>query len=145
VARIIRYQGAIVKEHHLLLIRHCEHETDHSYWLFPGGGIEDGETEEACVEREMLEETHLTVKVEHLLRDVAIENPTVYQRRKTYLCTVTHSEARPGYEPEEEARESYGIVEVKWFDLRDKRQWKAFRNDPITFPKVQELATILGY
>lgn len=37
--RISRYQGAIVHEYHLLLIRHQGH-TGRSYWLFPGGSIE---------------------------------------------------------------------------------------------------------
>jgi 8-oxo-dGTP pyrophosphatase MutT (NUDIX family) len=46
MSRIIRYQGAIIKDHLVLLLRHREHKTGRSYWLFPGGGIEEGETEE---------------------------------------------------------------------------------------------------
>lgn len=57
MTRIIRYQGAIIKDHHVLLLRHREHKTGRSYWLFPGGSIEENETEEQCVAREMFEET----------------------------------------------------------------------------------------
>ena len=52
---ITRYQGAIIKDHHILLIKQTEHASGRSYWLIPGGGIEPGETEEVCVQREVLE------------------------------------------------------------------------------------------
>jgi len=67
VSGIYRYQGAIVNEQQILLIRHKEPASGQSYWLLPGGGKEDGETEEGCVIREIREETHLEVKVERLL------------------------------------------------------------------------------
>ena len=66
--RDIRYQGAIVRDHHLLLIRHRDHGTGRSYWVLPGGGREGDETEEACVAREMSEEVGLAVTVERLLQ-----------------------------------------------------------------------------
>lgn len=145
--RDIRYQGAIVRDHHLLLIRHLHHGTGETYWLFPGGGREDLETEEACVAREMSEETHLAVTVERLVLDEPTERPGVYQRRRTYLCTVADSgEARPGYEPEVEVAELYGIAEVGWFDLRDAAAWNPdVCADPITWPQVQRLQAALGY
>ncbi len=65
--RDIRYQGAILRDDLILLIKHREHATGHSYWLLPGGGREDKESEENCIRREMREETHLSVKVERLL------------------------------------------------------------------------------
>ncbi len=65
--RRIRYQGAIVREDHILLIKHRHHADGRDYWLIPGGGIEDGETEEQCVQREMREETNLEVVVERLV------------------------------------------------------------------------------
>src|SRR6185369_10431159 len=67
MARIVRYQGAIVQDHQLLLIQHREHASGRGYWVIPGGGQEGAESEEACVRREMLEETGLEVAVERLL------------------------------------------------------------------------------
>ena len=43
--RPTRYQGAIVRGNHILLIQHREHASRRSYWLLPGGGREDGETD----------------------------------------------------------------------------------------------------
>jgi 8-oxo-dGTP diphosphatase len=145
MARITRYQGAIIRDHYLLLLRHCEHMTDHSYWLFPGGGIEEGETEEQCVAREMFEETGLTVKVERLLFTQPMLQPDGYKERKIYLCNVLSGEAKPGYEPEEDASALYSIEEVRWFDLRDLNSWdKRVLNERLE-PQVLELQKVLGY
>ena len=61
--KTIRYQGAILRDAHILLVLHREHMGGRSYWLLPGGGREDCETEVECVIREMKEETGLDVKV----------------------------------------------------------------------------------
>ena len=143
--RIVRYQGAIVHEDQLLLIQHHEYASGRSYWLMPGGGQEAGESEEDCVRREMLEETGLDVAVERLLFEV----PTlggVYQRRKTYLCRILGGQAAPGYEPELEVAAEYGIVAVKWFDLRHPSTWEpAMRENKLTLATVQQIQAALGY
>ena len=51
--RHTRYQGAIIKDDQILLIKHTEHASGRSFWVIPGGGREPGETEMACVAREM--------------------------------------------------------------------------------------------
>ena len=72
--RDIRYQGAIIRDHQILLIKHRENEGGRSYWILPRGGIEPGKTEEDCVIREMKEETNLDVRVVSLLQKET--NPT---------------------------------------------------------------------
>src|SRR5947209_6684246 len=111
--RTVRYQGAIVHEHRLLLIQQREHASGRSYWLVPGGGQEEGESEEECVAREMREETGLEVEVMRLLLDEPDPGIGMYQRRKTYLCRVVSGEAAPGYEPEPEFATDYTFVAVK--------------------------------
>lgn len=144
--RIIRYQGAIVRDEKILLIRHRHHDTGESYWLFPGGGIEEGETEEECVEREMWEETNLRVSAARLLLDKPTESGDVYKRRRTFLCSVLSGTAAPGYEPEEDAAAAYGIVEVAWLDLHDESGWPALiQSDKITYPQLRSVRHELGY
>ncbi len=146
MARIIRYQGAIVQDDKILLIRHRQHDTGESYWLFPGGGIEEGESEEACVEREMWEETNLRVSADRLLLDEPAQPGGVYQRHRTFLCSVVSGTAAPGYEPEEDAAAAYGIVEVGWFDLRDESGWPALaKSDSITYPQLLSAQKALGF
>lgn len=98
--RVCRYQAAIVREdHHILLIQHREHASGRTYWVVPGGGLEDGESEEECVCREAREETNLEVDVVRLLIDEPAIGGTVYERWKTYLCRVVSGEASPGTSP----------------------------------------------
>ncbi len=144
--RIIRYQGAIVRDDHILLILFTEPDDGRSYWVIPGGGIEADETEAACVQREMREETCLEVRVMRLLLDEPALDSEAYQRRKTYLCQVVGGEASPGYEPELDIAEGYGITAVGWFDLRDAASWNdKLVADPITYPLLRQIQAALGY
>jgi ADP-ribose pyrophosphatase YjhB (NUDIX family) len=97
--RHTRYQGAILVDHHILLIKHTQHASGRSYWLLPGGGSEAAETAESCVQREIQEETGLHVEVQTLLLDEPAPQGDVYQRMQTYRCALLSGEARPGYEP----------------------------------------------
>jgi 8-oxo-dGTP pyrophosphatase MutT (NUDIX family) len=138
----IRYQGAIVRDDHLLLIKHSEHKTGRSYWVIPGGGREAGETEEECTRREMWEETGLNVTVERMLLD-EIVSP---DRHKTYLCRADTGDPQPGYEPEPEVAEHYAITEVRWFDLSSPATWDALvKSDRITYPLLKQIQAALGY
>jgi 8-oxo-dGTP diphosphatase len=146
MARTTRYQGAILRDHHLLLIKHRHHADGRAYWVIPGGGIEAGETEEQCVVREMREETHLEVRLERLLLDEAPPSGSVYARHKTYLCVPLAGEARPGHEPEPEVSAAYSITDVGWFDLRDEGAWDLLVfADPFTYPLMRRLRQALGY
>ena len=141
-----RCQGAIVKGSQVLLIQHREHASGRSYWLLPGGGLEDGESTQECVIREMREETGLEVKVERLLFDDPGYEGEVYERYHTYLCSIVSGTPKPGYEPEVEAAERYGIVEVAWFDLRDETCWgEAARSGRWTYPTLIRLRRTLGF
>ncbi|MEZ4869401.1 MAG: NUDIX hydrolase [Caldilineaceae bacterium] len=143
--RHTRYQGAIIQDDKILLIRHTDHADGRSYWVIPGGGREDGETEEACVAREMWEETNLVVQVERLLVEMALPHDPFNKVRKSYLCTIIAGEAAPGYEPEEDAAH-YAITEVAWFDLRAEDHWEpSIFTNPIAYPVIQEIRRVLGY
>ena len=143
--RTTRVQGAAVRDHRILLIKHREHATGREYWLLPGGGAEAGESDEACDTREIEEETHLRVTVERLLFDDPAERDPVYRRLRTYLCRPLGGEARPGVEPELGAAGVYAIVDVAWIDLRDEERWDALiMADPWTYPLLKRFQSALG-
>ena len=142
--REIRYQGAIVKDHRVLLITHQEHRSNRIYWVIPGGGIEYGESETQCVIREMKEETNLVVNVDRLLLDEPAPSRGIYKRLKTYLCSIVNGTPAPGSEPE--ASDYYSITSVQWFDLRDPASWHPdMRADDITRGQVERIRDALGY
>ena len=142
-----RCQGAIVKGSQVLLIQHSEHAAGgRSYWLLPGGRQEDGESAEECVIREMREETGLEVEIACLLFDdqSLSRKLDVYKRFLTYLCRIVSGEPKPGYEPEIESSQLYGITDVRWFDLRDETSWsEKILNDRITYPMMKRLQECL--
>jgi 8-oxo-dGTP diphosphatase len=144
--RGIRYQGAILRDDQILIIKHREHMSGRTYWIIPGGGREGDESEEECVRREMKEETHLDVVVERLLLDDPIRDNSVYQSAKTYLCRILGGEEKPGAEPEPEAASYYSIEEIAWFDLWHPETWDAeIFTDSIMFPLMQRIQGALGY
>jgi len=117
-----RYQGAIVRDRQILLVQQTDHLLERSYWLLPGGRKEPGETDEQCIEREMLEEIGIYVRVEGLILDESIESENI-DRRKTYRCAVISGEPRPGHEPEDEYADRYSFTGVQWLDLQQPHAW----------------------
>ncbi len=142
--RHTRFQGAIVRNDRLLLIKHYSHASNHSYWVFPGGGIEADESEVECVVREMHEETGLEVHVERLLVDERTPSDRFYRRQKTYLCRpASAGQPAPGSEPE---TDRFEIVDVSWFDLGDPDSWRdRITDDQWVLPMLWEARRELGY
>lgn len=140
--RITRYQAAILDSDRLLLIQVRDHRLGKTFWLIPGGGREQGESEEACVRREVREETHLEVRVERLLFEAPNSPEDIYEYRwtKTYLCRPISGEARPGEEPEMVAQNLAQILAVKWIPLWEEAEWgRDITNDPITYTNLQRI------
>lgn len=71
-----RSAGIVIKDNKVLVM-HRVNKGD-EYWVFPGGGQEDGETPEQTAVREIDEETTLKVKagklVYHIVWDTGEEN-----------------------------------------------------------------------
>lgn len=57
--------GAVIYEDKILMVRHVHHGRD--YWTLPGGGINWLESPAQAAEREILEETGLSVSVKRRL------------------------------------------------------------------------------
>jgi 8-oxo-dGTP diphosphatase len=144
--RAVRYQAAILRDDHILLLKVFDRSDGREIWIIPGGGQEGGESEEACVRREVREETHLDVVVGPLLLETPVHGHESYQVLKTYRCTIISGEARPGTEPELDHDGQASIRAVGWFDLRDPAGWDpAVAAAKATLPLLHELCAVLGY
>lgn len=62
---LVRATGIMVEQETILLVK--QELKEQSNWSLPGGRLEFGETLEACLVREMQEETGLHVEVQELL------------------------------------------------------------------------------
>jgi 8-oxo-dGTP diphosphatase len=60
----------------LLLKRSMDSKNNPGKWDFPGGKIDPGETFDQALQREVLEETGLSVKIERLVGSTQSESPT---------------------------------------------------------------------
>jgi 8-oxo-dGTP diphosphatase len=144
--RAVRYQCAIIDKDHILLIRWRGLEPERTFWVIPGGSREPGESVVDALVREAREETHLDIGVGNLLFEEAGKLDGKSWMFRTYLCSVKGGHASPGCEPEDPQPVGYGIVELRWFDLKDKRSWdRRLIEDKITYPQLQKLRTVLGY
>lgn len=124
----------------ILLVKHVNHQTGRVYWWLPGGGMEDGESPEEAVVREVREETELDVVVEELI--LATTDDTRrhdYHTYHTYLCSAERQAARPGSECESSSVHS--ILEVAWYPLWEEATWEPEFSEPHLHPLLRKLQT----
>ncbi len=82
----IRALGIVVRGDEVLLIH--RNVNNKEYFVFPGGGVEQEETIEQAVAREVYEETGVKVKIEKPLYIVTDEN----SEHNFYLCSYISGE-----------------------------------------------------
>ena len=78
-AVVLRGDGAV------LLVRRARPPAVGS-WTLPGGKVEDGETPEQAIAREVLEETGLRVEVGEILETLVLEREGFSYRIVDFLC-----------------------------------------------------------
>ena len=67
------YAVAFVSAHELLLV--SEEDPDNSHLYLPGGGVEEGETAEEALARELIEEADATIVAKELLGSQRVVDP----------------------------------------------------------------------
>lgn len=76
--------GAIVEvDGKIALIKRVR--SNHEYYVFPGGGIEEGETPEEAAIREVKEELGIDIEIEKLLTTLTFNNRLQYYFLANYI------------------------------------------------------------
>lgn len=112
-----RVRAVILQEHSVLLIHRIKGGQE--YWVFPGGGVEQGETQETALQREALEELGVVVSVDRQFamheRDKEKQDP---QQEVFYFCSITGGELGTGKGPEFQKGTHYeGMYALEWVSL----------------------------
>lgn len=118
MSRVVRCQGVIIKDRQVLLLRQYNYIRKEEYWMLPGGSLEENESLEDCVRREIKEEANMDVDIIDVLLDDEGTGIDVYKRYVTFLC-VPKSEGRAG----EETAKHRKILELVWCSLDDESTW----------------------
>jgi len=108
----VRVAGVLIEGGKLLVlrVRNSVSPSSDRRWSLPGGGLELGESLEACLRREMKEETGLEITVGKLLYvcdRLLDEDHTVHM---TFLVHRTSGQLTVGQEPEPHANEILGAA-----------------------------------
>ena len=87
--------GIVIRHGRVLICRRRKDAHLASYWEFPGGKRQPGESLDRCLEREMAEELAIRVKPYHAFPPIDHDYATVSVRLYPYLCRHESGEAQP--------------------------------------------------
>ncbi|WP_409294670.1 NUDIX hydrolase [Peribacillus sp. SCS-26] len=119
-----RSAAVILKKNRAVLIKRKRENEE--YYVFPGGGIEAGESAEEAVIRECMEELGVSIKIKDFFMDVEFQGKQHY-----YLAEIIKGEISSGlgeeYTDPERNRGTYQPLWVRIGDFPslDIRPWAA--------------------
>ncbi|MHA6697703.1 (deoxy)nucleoside triphosphate pyrophosphohydrolase [Chryseobacterium sp. A321] len=93
---MIHVTCAIIQHDHKILI--CQRSSTMTLplkWEFPGGKIEQGESKQECLKREIQEELGLTIEVGQALPSVEHRYPTFEITLYPFLCSLKSGALEP--------------------------------------------------
>ncbi len=116
-----RVRAIIKKDGKLLLIKRVKQ--DMTYWVFPGGGVEDGESCEQALIRECKEELGVEVSVGELLFENIFEQKDYGKQIEFfYACEIVSGNLGSGEGPEFQLDSAYeGTHELEWINISEMR------------------------
>ncbi len=82
------------------------------FWEFPGGKVEDGETVQDCIKREILEELGIDIEVEESIITIDHLYPQFEVELMVYRCRYLHGEPQP-----------LGCDEFRWVKVDELTQF----------------------
>ncbi|WP_043932398.1 NUDIX hydrolase [Bacillus sp. EB01] len=110
-----RGSAILVKDNQVVLIKRVRGEL--TYFVFPGGGIEEGETPEEATKREALEELGVNIEVKECFAEV-VYNGTQY----FFLCDIIDGTIGNGQGEEySNASMELGTYQPIWVDINKLR------------------------
>lgn len=121
---MLRVRAVIIKNGKVLTLER-EENGDH-FWCFPGGGIEEGESEQEALVRECLEEANVMVKVGKKIYHQDFEGYGI----NFYLCKIVSGKVGKGNGPEyQKGTEHLGTHQPVWLPIKDSAKYDLRPNE----------------
>jgi len=113
-----RVRAIIIKDNKLLTIKRSKQEL--IYFVFPGGGVEQGEDLETAMKRECKEEIGVEIKIMNNFTSERFDRGEIEQLEHFYFCDIVAGELGTGDGPEYEVNSGYeGTHEIEWLHVND--------------------------
>lgn len=125
--KIIHVVGAIIEneEMKILAALRSPEMTLPNYWEFPGGKIEQGESKQEALKREIREELGCTIDVFEQVEDTTYEYEKFIVRLETFMAKVTNGVPKVSEH-----------AELKWIS---RQELKTLNWAPADIPAIQKL------
>lgn len=120
-----RVRAILIDKRMIVLIRRVKkHET---YYVFPGGGVEDTKNLEEALRREMKEELGIDIIIERLFLEKQFEKDDLRQNEYFYLCKIAGGILGTGDGPEYQKGNQYeGNHEVVQIPITEMKNLNVF-------------------
>lgn len=119
----MRVNGILIQDEALLLVQLKSPVNDELVWMPPGGGLEFGESMEACLKREFKEESGLDIEMGSLGFVNELVSPPFHAVECYFNVKRTGGDLRLGNDPELEKNNQL-LKDLQWVALQNLSEKK---------------------
>lgn len=84
----IHLSAAIIMKDNKIFVTQRGYGEFKDWWEFPGGKIEEGETPEECLKREIKEELEADINIDKYLCTVEYDYPNFHLKMECFICSL---------------------------------------------------------
>lgn len=84
----IHVSAAIIMKDNKIFVTQRGYGEFKDWWEFPGGKIEEGETPEECLKREIKEELKADINIDKFLCTVEYDYPNFHLKMECFICSL---------------------------------------------------------
>lgn len=124
--KIVKVVAAVLHQNNKIFITQRGYGEWKNYWEFPGGKVEEGESEEEALKREIKEELGAEIVLEKDLGYLEYDYPSFHLQMRCYLATFSSDYVLNEAE------------DAKWIFLSEYPSYLFLPADISLFPKIEE-------